>query len=146
MNNTFGKNIIPNNEQQRLQALFNYDILETPKEGAFDHIAEMAARMFNTPIALVSFVDDDRVWFKANHGLHGVTETSRGISLCSLSILKDDVTVFENARQEPCLMANPMVIGEFGLQFYAAAPLITKDGFNIGAVCIVDKEPREFPE
>ena len=145
--NSFGMPIIPANEEERLAKLRSFDILNTYEEnGTFKHIAAIATRMFNVPIALVNLVDSDFVVTKAQAGMDGITKVERGISLCSLSILRSDVTVFENARQEPCLMANPMVIGEFGLQFYAAAPLINKDGFHIGAVCIVDKEPREFPE
>jgi GAF domain-containing protein len=145
MDNTFGRPIIPDNEEQRLAKLRSLHILDTHEEnGTFKHIAAMAARMFDVPIALVNFVERDYVVTKARVGLEGETEVSRGVSLCSLAVLRSDVTVFENAQQEPCLLANPLVIGEFGLRFYAAAPLTTFDGFRIGAVCLVDKEPREF--
>nr|WP_262506194.1 GAF domain-containing protein [Rufibacter radiotolerans] len=106
----------------------------------------MASRMFNVPIALVNFVDRDYVLTKASQGLEEPQPVPRGTSLCSLAILRDSTTVFENALHEPCLLANPMVTGEFGLRFYAAAPLTTSDGYNIGALCILDKEPREFSE
>ncbi|RDV11958.1 GAF domain-containing protein [Pontibacter diazotrophicus] len=145
MDNTFGIPIIPDNEDERLAKLRSLHILDTYEEnGTFKHIAAIASRMFNVPIALVNFVDKDYVVTKARVGVEGSTEVSRAISLCSLAVLRSDVTVFENAREEPCLLANPMVIGDFGLQFYAAAPLTTSDGYNIGAVCIVDKVPREF--
>jgi GAF domain-containing protein len=145
MDNTFGRPIIPDNEEQRLAKLRSLHILDTHEEnGTFKHIAAIAARMFNVPIALVNFVEKDYVVTKARVGLDGETQMSRSISLCSLAVLRSDVTVFENAQVEPCLLANPLVIGEFGLRFYAAAPLTTSDGFHIGAVCIVDKEPREF--
>lgn len=144
MENTFGIPIIPENEEARLEKLKEYNILDTKSEGPFNNVASIAAHMFKTPMAFVSFVDKDRVWFKANVGLPGVTDTPRGVSLCSLAVLEDQVTVFNNAAEEPCLLANPLVAGEFGLRFYAAAPLKTPDGYNIGAVCIVDKEPREF--
>lgn len=147
MDNTFGIPIIPDNESERLEKLRSLHILDTYEEnGTFKHIAAIASRMFNVPIALVNFVDKDYVVTKARVGVDGSNEVSRGVSLCSLAVLRTDVTVFENAREEPCLLANPMVIGDFGLQFYAAAPLTTSDGFNIGAVCIVDKSPREFSE
>jgi GAF domain-containing protein len=145
MNNTFGIPIIPDNEEDRLDKLHSLHNLNTYEEnGSFRHIAAIASRMFNVPIALVNLVDKDYVITKGRVGIEGSTEVSRGVSLCSLAILRSDVTVFENAREEPCLLANPMVIGNFGLQFYAAAPLTTSDGYNIGAVCIVDKVPREF--
>jgi signal transduction histidine kinase len=146
MKNTFGKDIIPPNENERLQALKRYEILDTPPEKAFDRIAALAARLFNAPIALVSLVDEERVFFKANVGMEGVNNIDRGVSLCSLAILDSNVTVFENAETEPCLLANPLVAGSFGLKFYAGAPIVTPDGYNIGTVCIVDKKPRAFTE
>ncbi|WP_205500181.1 GAF domain-containing protein [Rufibacter psychrotolerans] len=147
MENTFGIPIIPDNEEQRLAKLRSLTILNSyQEEGSFKHIAAMATRMFNVPIALVNLVDRDYVWTKGGMGLEATPPVPREVSLCSLAILKDETTVFENARQEPCLLANPMVTGDFGLQFYAAAPLTTSDGYNIGALCIVDKEPRSFSE
>lgn len=147
MDNSFGKPIIPDDEHERLKRLHSLHVLDTYEEnGTFKHIAAIASRMFMVPIALINFVDKDYVFTKAQVGLSEAPKVSRGISLCSLAILRSDVTVFENAREEPCLLANPMVAGNFGLQFYAAAPLITKDGYRIGAVCIVDREPRKFPE
>ena len=144
MNNTFGIPIIPVDDTLRVRKLYEYEILDTNSEGSFKHVVSLAAHIFKVPIALVSFVDKDRVWFKANVGMEGTTEVDRGVSLCSLSILNDDLTIFPDALEEPCLLANPLVAGSFGLRFYAAAPLRTEDGFNLGSVCIVDKEPREF--
>ena len=143
--NTFiGVNLIPDNEAERLQKLKEYEILDTPQEGAFNHIAAMATHMFKVPIALISLVDADRVWFKANVGMEGVKNVPRGESLCSLSILGNDPVIFQDAITEPCLLANPLVSGNFGLRFYAGAPLTTSDGLNIGTFCLVDKQPREF--
>ncbi|PIQ21093.1 MAG: serine/threonine protein kinase [Cytophagales bacterium CG18_big_fil_WC_8_21_14_2_50_42_9] len=144
MNNTFGIPIIPVNDKLRVKKLQEYQILDTDSEGSFKHVASLAAHIFKVPIALVSFVDTDRVWFKANVGMEGISQVDRGVSLCSLSILNDDLTIFPDALEEPCLLANPLVAGSFGLRFYAAAPLRTPDGYNLGSVCIVDKEPREF--
>lgn len=147
MQNTFiGVNLIPENDAERISKLQEFEILDTPPEGAFNHIAAMAARMFNVPIALVALVDEERVWFKANVGMEGVENVDRGISLCSLAILTDGPTVFPDAVNEPCLLANPLVRGNFGLRFYAGAPLTTSDGYNLGTLCIVDKQPREFSE
>nr|WP_255531356.1 GAF domain-containing protein [Pontibacter sp. 172403-2] len=120
--------------------------MDTPREGAFNHIAAMATHMFQVPIALISLVDVDRVWFKANIGMEGVESVPRGESLCSLAVLSNDMTIFEDATNEPCLLANPLVSGNFGLRFYAGAPLVTSDGLNIGTICVVDKTPREFAE
>ncbi|MCX2477636.1 ATP-binding protein [Pedobacter sp. MC2016-15] len=144
MDNTFGKNIIPENEHERIAALKRYKILGSPAENAFDHVAKLAAKIFAVPIALVSMVDTEEVFFKANVGMGKVRTTPRGISLCSLAVLDPEVTVFEDARIEPCLLANPLVAGEFGLQFYAGAPITTPDGMLIGTLCVVDKKPRTF--
>lgn len=141
-----GVNLIPDNEEERLRKLQEYEILDTPPEGAFNHIAAIAAHMFKVPIALISLVDAERVWFKANLGLGNIKNVPRGDSLCSLAVLSDEPTVFENTLSEPCLLANPLVSGNFGLRFYAGAPLKTADGLNIGTLCIVDKQVREFSE
>jgi len=144
--NTFGMNIVPENEAQRLEALKRYRITDTPSEDSFDGIAKLAAQIFNAPISLLSLVDAESVFFKANIGMGKATHANRGKSLCALAILDEKVTVFEDALKEPCLMSNPNVIGDFGLRFYAGAPLITHDGFLIGTLCIIDKKTRIFTE
>lgn len=142
--NSFGISIIPDNERARIATLKSYNILDSKPDLFFDNLAQIIARCFRVPIALVSLVDEERVFFKANAGMPGVNNVSRGISLCSLAIMEPQPIVFENALKEPCLLANPMVAGEFGLRFYAGAPITTPDGYNIGTVCIVDKKPRVF--
>lgn len=146
MDNSFGMNIIPDNDIKRIEALKRYKILDTPPEGAFDNVARLATQIFNVPISLISLVDAEEVFFKANIGMGNARKTSRGISLCSLAVLQPAVTVFENAPEEPCLLTNPNVAGSFGLKFYAGAPLTTHDGFLIGTLCIIDKTPRLFNE
>lgn len=146
MENTFDRDIIPAHEAERLEALKSLGILHTAPEESFDRIARLTAQIFNTPIALISFVAEEEVFFKANVGMGKARYTSRGISLCSLAILSSEVTVFENPTDEPCLLSNPLVHGNFGLRFYAAAPLITGNGHAIGSICIVDKKPRYFHE
>lgn len=132
---------VPPNEAERLAAVRRYDILDTPPDGAFDRITAMAARLFKAPIAIVSIVDHDRIWFKSHHGLD-VTEIGRDPGLCASAILQVDPYVLPDARRDPRALANPLVAGEFGLRFYAAAPLRTSDGFNLGTLCVIDKEPR----
>ena len=146
MTNTFGKTIIPENDQERLKALEEYQIMHSLPEGFFNNLARIVAKTFDTPIALVSLVDKEQVFFKANVGMPGTKYVDRGISLCSLAILDSQPTIFEDATKEPCLLANPLVAGEFGLRFYAGAPIVTHDGFNIGTVCVVDHHPRPFSE
>lgn len=146
MENTFGMNIVPDNEADRLEALRRYEITDTPSEESFDGIAKLATQIFNVPISLLSLVDAESVFFKANIGMGKAREAKRGESLCALAILDKNVTVFEDALKEQCLSNNPNVIGKFGLQFYAGAPLITQDGYTIGALCIIDKKPRKFSQ
>jgi len=144
MENTFGIDIIPFNDQERIAALHRYKILDTPAEESFDHIAQLATEIFDVPISEISFIDQDNVFIKGNAGMANPKYTSRGISLCSLSILNEEITVFEDTLKIPFLLANPLVTGDFGLRFYAGAPLITNDGYSIGTICIIDKKPGTF--
>jgi tRNA A-37 threonylcarbamoyl transferase component Bud32 len=130
-------------EEARMRAVERYRILDTPADGAFDRIAALAARMFSVPVAIVSIVDHDRIWFKAHHGTD-VTEIGRDPGLCASAIMQDGAWVVESAATDPRTLANPLVAGEFGLRFYAGVPLRTPDGFNLGTFCILDREPREF--
>lgn len=127
-------------EQRRIGALRKYEILDTPVDGSFDDLTALAAKVFNVPIAIVSLVDEDRIWFKSHHGLD-VEQIDREPGLCASAILSDDVYLIEDAKNDPRCLANPLVAGEFGLQFYAAAPLQTPDG-NIGTFCILDTRQR----
>lgn len=144
--NTFGIEIIPQNDEQRLNALRRYQLLDTPPEEAFTNLAHLIATYFNVPIALISLVDKDRVQFKGNVGMPGVKNVGRGKSLCSLAVLSEEPTIVDKPLEDPCLLANPLVHGNFGLRFYAGAPLTTEDGYNIGTVCIIDKKERTFPD
>ena len=128
-------------ESNRLSALHRYEILDTPADGNFDRITSLAAKVFNVPIAIVSLVDEDRIWFKSHHGLD-ISQIDKSPGLCASAILSDDIYLIEDARQDPRSLANPLVTGEFGLQFYAAAPLKTHDGYNLGTLCIIDQRQR----
>lgn len=145
MENTFNQDIIVFNEQQRLEALRRYKIFNTEAEKSFKNIARLVAEIFNVSISMISLVDDEEVSFQSNVGM----ETSigpRGESFCSLTVLSPEVHVVENALVDPVVSRNPLVCGEFGLRFYAGAPLVTPDGFIIGTVCIVDTKPRVFSD
>ncbi|QED36679.1 GAF domain-containing protein [Antarcticibacterium arcticum] len=129
-------------ETERIKAVNRYDILDTPKDGNFDRITVLASKMFNVPIAIISIVDEDRIWFKSQYGLEGVKQIDREPGLCASAILSKDVYLVENAIEDPRCMTNPLVCSDFGLRFYAAAPLQTKDGHNLGTLCIIDKKQR----
>ncbi|HEY4650666.1 MAG TPA: GAF domain-containing protein [Pontibacter sp.] len=134
---------LPDNEAQRLAKLRIYNIAEYEQSGAFQHVATMAARIFKVPIAFVNFVESKSVLINASVGITGLAEVKRELGLCSLAVLQDEVTVIKNTRDVEELLANPL-IADFGLQFYAGAPVKTPDGLNIGVVAIADKRPREF--
>jgi GAF domain-containing protein len=138
--NIISPSIIPENETQRLSAVKRYDILDTPPDGAFDRITAIAARRFNVPISIISLVDHDRIWFKAHHGLD-IAQIGRDPGLCASAILSDMPYLLPNAAVDPRSLANPLVAGDFGLRFYAGVPLRTHDGYNLGTLCVIDKEP-----
>ncbi|MBW4556207.1 MAG: GAF domain-containing protein [Trichormus sp. ATA11-4-KO1] len=133
---------LPANEGERLEALRRYNILDTPPEAAFDRITSLAARLFNVPIALVSLVDESRGWFKSAYGFE-MREVQRDATICSLALLSNEVLVIPDTRQDPRLACNPFVQTEPGLRFYAGAPLLTQDGFNLGTLCLLDTQTRD---
>ena len=130
-------------EQQRLQALQGYQVLDTDAELAFDELTRLTSVYFDVPIALVSLLDDKRQWFKSRVGIEAES-TPRSIAFCDLAIRQPDVTVIPDALKDPRFAHNPLVTGEPGIRFYAGAPLITPDGHALGTLCIIDRKPREF--
>ncbi|MFD3872086.1 PP2C family protein-serine/threonine phosphatase [Streptomyces sp. NPDC058623] len=135
---------LPAVETWRMEAVRRYSILDTPPDGAFDRIAAMAARLFDVPVATVTIVDTDRIWFKAAHGLDGITETGRDPGLCASAVLRDDTLVIPDTLTDPVACANPLVTGPLGVRFYAAAPIITAEGHRLGTVNILDTRPRSI--
>ena len=133
----------PRLEAERLAALHSYEILDTPPDGAFDRITALAARYFKVPVALVSLVDEDRIWFKSRYGLEA-EEIPRSPGLCASVILSDGAYVVKNGLEDPRTLANPLVAGAMGLRFYAAAPLISHDGYRLGTMNIIDFAPRDL--
>ena len=133
--------ILPENEAARMVAVRRYDILDTPPDGAFDRLTAIASRLFNVPIAIISVVDHDRIWFKSHQGLE-VQQIDREPGLCASAILQAEPWILENAKTDPRSLSNPLVAGEFGLRFYVGVPLQTSDGFNLGTLCVIDREPR----
>jgi GAF domain-containing protein len=130
-------------EIKRIENLHKYEILDSPADGYFDEVTSLAAKMFNVPIAIISLVDTDRIWFKSSHGLD-VDQISRDPGLCSSAIMSDDIYIVENASVDHRTLSNPLVAGAMGLKFYAAAPLKSRDGYNLGTLCIIDKKPRRL--
>src|SRR5690348_6279737 len=130
-------------EQARLAAVRRYQLVDQPVEEAYDRIAFVAGALFDTPIATVSLVEQDRVWLAACQGLSGVREVGTEPGLCASVIQQDDVYVINNAAVDPRTLEHPLVRGELGLRFYAAAPIRTHDGYRLGTVNVIDNRPRE---
>jgi GAF domain-containing protein len=131
---------------QRLRAVRRYEILDAPPDGAFDRIAHIAAAVAGTPIATVTIVDEDRVWFAATEGLSGVREIGAEPGLCASAVLQDGPYVVGDAAADPRTMHHPLVRGELGLRFYAAAPIVSADGHRLGTVNVIDREPRALSD
>ncbi|WP_239470326.1 sensor histidine kinase [Archangium violaceum] len=133
-------------EEKRLQALQRYGILDTAPEAEYDDIVQLAARLCDAPIALISLVDRDRQWFKANVGLPGVTETERCISFCTFAIEREHVLVIEDATKDARFASCPLVTGAPFIRFYAGAPIQTEDGYHLGTLCVIDREARPLTD
>lgn len=128
-------------ELRRLEELRGYGVLDTPNEPEFDSIVHKAAGICRTPVALISFVDEHRQWFKAKVGV-SVSETPRAISFCTHAIRTGQPTVIEDASRDPRVASSPMVSGEPHLRFYAGVPLRTASGARLGTLCVLDNKPR----
>ena len=129
-------------EQSRLEAVRRYRLVDQPVEDAYDRIAFVAGAIFDTPIATVSLVEQDRVWLAACQGLDGVRQVGREPGLCASVIAQDGVYVINNAAIDPRTLEHPLVRGELGLRFYAAAPIRTHDGYKLGTVNVIELELR----
>lgn len=134
---------IPHDEQQRLQALNDLQLLDTPAEERFDRLTRLARQMFAVPIALISLVDEQRQWFKSSQGLDAC-ETGRDISFCGHAILGREIFEVNDASKDVRFSDNPLVSGGPHIRFYAGAPLITGDGYALGTLCIIDSQPRQL--
>ncbi|MEH2138710.1 PAS domain-containing protein [Nostoc sp.] len=130
------------NETQRLSALHRYRVLDTPPEVAFDRITRLAARLFNMPTVLISLVDESRAWFKSCVGFDA-REVPRDATLCSFAVLADEPLIIPDARLDDRFACNPFVQSEPGVRFYAGAPLLSQDGFNLGTLCLLDSQPHD---
>jgi hypothetical protein len=131
----------PAHEQARLDALHRYGILDSEPERRFDDIAKLAAAALDMPIAMVSFVDDDRQWSMATVGI-ARGEVSRAQSFCTHAITQDWSLVIEDASIDARVHATALVSGATQARFYAGAPLITPEGQRVGTVCVIDTSPR----
>lgn len=140
------KPLLPINEAERINALNEYNILDTLAESEFDDITKFASHICGTPISLISLIDSDRQWLKSHHGLE-VTETPRDIAFCAHAINNpNEMLIIPDSRQDIRFADNPLVTGDPHIVFYAGVPLVTPSGFAMGTLCVLDNKPNTLTE
>jgi len=135
---------IASSEVQRLAALASYRVLDTPPEKALDDLTRLAAFVCETPVALITLVDEHRQWVKSSVGVEDLTQISREYSLCAHAILEKDVMVIPDTLEDDRFRDNPLVQDAPAIRFYAGAPLVTDEGHALGTLCVVDLAPRQL--
>ena len=136
---------VPKTEELRLLDLQLYDILDTPNEKEYDELRELAAKICNCPISLISLMDKDRQWFKSKQGIE-ISQTNREASFCSHTILQKDILIIPDASVDSRFFDNPAVTGHAHIRFYAGAPIVSPTGQTLGTVCVFDHQPRQLDE
>lgn len=134
---------IPQNETERLRALYSLELMDTAYEEDFDEIVQLASRICEVPISLITLLDYDRQWFKARIGLTS-TETERSVSFCGHAILQDNFFEVEDAATDERFHDNPFVTDDPNIRYYGGVPLVTKSGYKIGTLCVIDTKPRHL--
>lgn len=139
---TFPSSLIPEHDAARVRTLHHFQIVNTTPELVFDNYTAWAAQLFDVPIALISLVDEDYVWFKSRTGGPEVAGLLRNESMCSAAILAGDAFVVSDYKPESCNLIKPDVAQAIGLNFYAGAVLIAEDGARLGMLAVISKEYR----
>jgi len=134
---------LPLNEQERLQTLMELEIMDSDPEKEFDDIVQLASQICETPISLITLLDDKRQWFKAKVGVD-ISETSRSVAFCSHAILDDHLLEVENALDDPRFQNNPLVVNAPDIRFYAGYPITMANGTKLGTLCVIDRVPRHL--
>src|SRR5215203_4778320 len=137
---------VPENEISRLKALQEYKVMDTLPEQAYDNFTRLAALICNTPIALITLLDEERQWFKSRIGLER-SEIPREDAICNHTIIMpDDILIVNDATQDARFVSNPLVVLEPNIRFYAGVPLVTSSGEALGTICVMDDKPRDVTQ
>lgn len=136
---------IPNDEKKRVQALKSYDILDTLSEEEYDRLTRLASLICKAPISLVTLLDGERQWFKSRQGID-ITETTRDVAFCKFTILDNKIMEVTDATQDERFKDNEFVTGDAHIRFYAGYPLIDPEGYALGALCVLDTEPKHLSD
>jgi GAF domain-containing protein len=132
-------------EALRLEALRPYQLFNTMQDETFAELVRLAAKLFNVPVGIIAFVEEDEVRFGLNYGLDpDLDRVNRWETLCSVAMLHAETSVFENLHEQPCDLINPALVHRLNLGFYAGSALRTSDGYSIGVLCVIDHKPRPF--
>jgi signal transduction histidine kinase len=133
---------LPENESERLSALSAYQLMDSEQEQDYDDLAMLAAEICQTPVALITLIEDQRQWFKSRYGTE-VTENHRDYTFCAHTFLDgQEIMIVNDARKDPRFFDNPMVTGEHRVVFYAGVPLINPDGYALGSICVIGNEKK----
>jgi len=135
----------PENETERQAALDRLNLVDTALEERFERVTRLASRLLGVPISAISLIDGDRQWFKSLQGWE-CSQTSRDISFCGHAILGDGPFIIEDATKDERFADNPGVTGDPHIRFYAGCPVKSPDGFVVGTLCVIDKEPRKLSD
>src|SRR6185503_18365064 len=136
--------IAPADDEARMAGVRRHDVLDPPPDRAFDAITAIAARLLDVPVAVLSVVDEDRIWCKSRHGID-LHDVGRDPGLAT-AILQQAPWVVTDAQKDAGVLADPRATGELGFRFYAGVPLTMADGRNLGALCVMDEQPRRITE
>jgi len=132
-------------EALRLRALRPYQLFNTMRDETFTELVRLAAKLFNVPIGIIAFVEDEEVRFGLNYGLDPTMDrVNRWETLCSVAMLHEETSVFENLKEQPCDLINPGLVQRLNLGFYAGSALRTQEGYPLGVLCVIDHQPRTF--
>jgi GAF domain-containing protein len=137
--------LLPLAESLRLEALRPYQLFNTMQDETFAELVRLSAKLFNVPVGIIAFVEEEDVRFGLNYGLEpGLDRVNRWETLCSVAMLREETSVFNDLRAQPCDLINPALVRQLNLGFYAGTALRTPQGYSIGVLCVIDYKPRPF--